>query len=99
MRFTKIALSLLAIIPFSLQNACDDIGGYCENVAEFLCDYDRYPIKGYCPGDVDIQCCVKARSQKCEQDYHGECRHIWFCTTGNTVQGICPGPAEIQCCY
>jgi len=105
MRFsTKLVLSLLAIIPTSLaQNACTNIGGYCHDVGRYSCSgFDEYPVAGYCPGPANIQCCIKARSAKCEQNYrYGRCVETVFCnySGGTTVSGICPGPANMKCCY
>jgi len=99
---TKIILSLLAIIPSSLQNACTDIGGYCHDVGQYSCDIDRYPVKGYCPGPANIQCCIVARSAECEQNYYqGRCLNEGWCeyVGGMMVTGICPGPNNIKCCY
>jgi len=101
MRFsTKLVLSLLAIIPSSLQDGCSNIGGTCRD-AQYSCDYNEYPVSGnYCPGGY--QCCVVSRSAACEQNYKlGECMKVLDCLYmgGSTVTGICPGPSDIKCCH
>ena len=97
--FTKLVLSLLVVIPGYLQNGCQNKGGYCLDVNQYICDFDEYPIKGYCPGPANIQCCIKAVSPTCSNK-GGRCRQEVWCNYvgGKTITGLCPGPSNMKCC-
>ena len=82
--------------PNSFDYSCqDDNGNTGECLYTSSCQgSDRIAVPGFCPGEDDVQCCIK--SPKCNS-IGGSCKKESDCNL-STTDGLCPGDNSIKCC-
>ncbi|KAH8684851.1 hypothetical protein BGZ60DRAFT_524050 [Tricladium varicosporioides] len=69
----------------------------CQNNAPSTCRTAGYPVKNYCDGGSDRQCCIISN---CRAPYANK---LCWNTNGYTgcaeyASGYCPGPSNYKCC-
>ena len=100
------------------EPAIDGVGAACRaggmaGSCLFTWDCPGHAFAGFCPGGVDVQCCISDEEmdaeavsndevpdvgQACEtSEGDGSCQDVSVCD-GTSVPGYCAGPNHIQCC-
>lgn len=99
MRFNKLIISLLAIVPYTLatrnEKCSKGKSGIC--ISTDTCkSYGGTSSRGFCPNDPNnVRCCDAIPCK--HEGMSGTCKFTNECS-GKSYAGHCPGGKNFQCC-